>query len=512
MAQGNAALSFDRKVYGAIVLWVLFLALYRYWLSPVMAVDDVEIALLTQELRLGYHPDRPALHNWLAWLVAQVTGPTLISILILKYVEMALAHLCYYALARRILQKPESALAAFLGSLMLYHLGFQPQIGFAHTMSLWVVLVATFLLLFKMAERRSLTHYLLLGLLLGAGLLTKPSYLAVLLLLPLATWLTPNLRPILKDRRLILSLLVGALVIAPYFWWHFTHTEGFLTTAANSIAPDLAAPGLGDLLFARAEAFGRTLALFVLFLTPFIAVWAAIFLPRAPRQGLRSLIAVPSARFVIVYTLAALVLMLLAALALGTTNIKERHLVPYFLLVPIWLFAVLEQRGRAISFAERRGKLYLGAALFCQAAVLFGMWFYIASPAPTCDPCRWQRPYPQLAEWMEQKGLNHATLIAGDEFIGANLLGMTEGLRVYSISFEFMTPPPAPEREARCLLIWEKGKSPRRELALPALIEQVTGEKSPTIVPQAVSFPFLADSESTATFYWTVLPAKGDCR
>ncbi|MDN3718723.1 hypothetical protein QW131_04540 [Roseibium salinum] len=102
----------------------------------------------------------------------------------------------------------------------------------------------------------------------------------------------------------------------------------------------------------------------------------------------------------------------------GATYVKERHMHPLMLLLPIYLFADLERFG-----FQRRWR-WLAAIVIAVAAVAF-----LARVPGLAAPdrfwcggnCRHMKPYADLQAPLAGLGAADATLIADDGYTGGNL-------------------------------------------------------------------------------------------
>jgi 4-amino-4-deoxy-L-arabinose transferase-like glycosyltransferase len=73
------------------------------------------------------------------------------------------------------------------------------------------------------------------GLAFGAGLMSKYAMIYMLLCLPVALVLVPEMRPLLRTTGLWLGILLGLVLFLPNVWWNWTHElASFSHTAANA--------------------------------------------------------------------------------------------------------------------------------------------------------------------------------------------------------------------------------------------------------------------------------------
>jgi hypothetical protein len=355
-----------------------------------------------------------------------------------------------------------------------------------------------------MSERRRTWQYLALGLLVGLGLLAKPSYPAFLAGLLVALWATRPLRPLLRDPRAWLSLLLGLALFLPWLLWALEH---------RLPKPDAAAFDLWSFLgsrFAGLAAYAAALAQAIVVVLVLLAAcfgWPLRHLDwrRAGRQ--------PRLRFLARLVLYAALAMALFAFATGATWMKDRHLHAVFLFLPLAIFVLLDQAGGATLRSWRLhgfALLVLGAA----TGAAWGVAALLTAAPPDCGKCRFQKPLDSLAAELEARGLTQGTLLAADDFAGAQAASRLPDLRVRSADYAFYAPAPNPPgQRARCLLLWPADLKPAAFARFQDLVESSRGQPWPVDVEaERLSLP--APRNPRVHFAWdlAVLPAAGDCR
>jgi hypothetical protein len=76
------------SLWGVVAIGLAYGLVYtsmRLAISHNLPQDDVTANILAQTLEPGYVVRQPPLHEWLLWSVQRLTGPTLLSFLIIKY-------------------------------------------------------------------------------------------------------------------------------------------------------------------------------------------------------------------------------------------------------------------------------------------------------------------------------------------------------------------------------------------------------------------------------------------
>jgi len=101
----------------------VFHLVLRISLATSIGIDDSVENVFAQVLAPGYDIKQPPLYAWLLWLVQRVTGPTMISFLILKYTLLLASFACYFRIAQRLFTEPRFAALAAWSLLLLYQIG-----------------------------------------------------------------------------------------------------------------------------------------------------------------------------------------------------------------------------------------------------------------------------------------------------------------------------------------------------------------------------------------------------
>ncbi|MCX2723384.1 ArnT family glycosyltransferase [Roseibium salinum] len=441
-------------VWAVVALWGLSHLLLRALSSPVLGTDDMFENVLVQTLQAGYMLRQPPFYEWLLWSAQQVFGPTIWAALFVKYGLISIAALFLFLIARKAVSDPRlAALCAFSYSLY-YQFGWNLHEGVTHTVVLTTACVASAYLFVKALETERLVFYVLFGLVAGAGLLAKHSYPLFALALVLAAASDREWRPKLRLTGLLLVPLAAVLLYSPYAWWIVSEGLALLSAVSKTMGMTdeashvlRAGEGLGKLAFGLLG-----------FSVPLLPILLVLFWPRY--IGRREPV-IPSvtavARLCGRTVLAMIALTALIIVVTGATYVKERHMHPLMLLLPIYLFADLERFG-----FQRRWR-WLAAIVIAVAAVAF-----LARVPGLAAPdrfwcggnCRHMKPYADLQAPLAGLGAADATLIADDGYTGGNLRVLFPDARIVTSAI----PARTAARE-KCFFIWEEGD---RQPAAPA--------------------------------------------
>src|SRR5262249_54999203 len=118
-------------------------------------------------------PRQPPLYERLLWSVQQLTGPTLPSFLPIKYGLLTGTVAFLYLAATRIFRERGFAILAGLLPLLLFQFAWNLHEGVTHSMVLTCAVAASLWALMRIKENGRASDYLLFGLIVGLGLISK---------------------------------------------------------------------------------------------------------------------------------------------------------------------------------------------------------------------------------------------------------------------------------------------------------------------------------------------------
>lgn len=456
-------------VWCVVAGWGLAHVLLRSLLSPVLGTDDMYENVLVQVLQPGYILRQPPLYEWLLWSVQQVTGPTIWSFLLLKYGLTSLSALFLFLLARRAIEDPRLAALCIFSYSLFYQFGWNLHEGVTHTVVLVTACSATAWAFLRVLERGDLRDHVALGLAFGAGLLSKHSYPLFPLALLLACLSLPAWRARLSPLRLLLVLAVGLAVYSPYLFWVTREGFSLLGTATRTMGvsgePDphlwRAITGLGRLGFGL---IGFSVPLVPLVVLIFFARYRALVL-RGQEGRIKAPLS-PVATLLLRAVIAVIVLTAVLILVSGATYVKERHMHPLLLLMPIVLFADLARFDWSGRFVPRCRQMALAIVAVALVGFLARVPGLVAPDRTFCGgKCRHMKPYEDLHAPLSALGADGAMMIGADDYTAGNLrvlfprskVRVLDWLSSSSLAGSARSVRRAPDQQ--CLLVWEEGET-----------------------------------------------------
>ncbi|MEM1371475.1 MAG: hypothetical protein AAGG72_04500 [Pseudomonadota bacterium] len=495
----------------AVTLYSLAHAGMRLAISPVLGEDDVMEAIFAQQWQVAYDmcPRQPPLYNWVIYYVQQIMGPGLASYLVVKYAALIITAACLYLAAYQALQNRLFALLSVEALALIYQIAWRYHEGFTHEVLAMALTMATVATVFYMASAQSHSvsvqatlstvdmvrtedirsdvqgatsaqtwlAFIGLGVLLGLGLLTEPTFAVFFACLAFAIASEPRLRSSLLRPPLALSLVIALLMAAPYLLWIISEPAR-VGAWSRLIQPDLIAT-LDNALAALRGPFA--------YLFPLILIMPLVFPGFIRRAGADVLLAcrfgsfsthhppdpalsiatgatakikptispdrLPSALELLSLRIGlfAFISSLAGAFALGISAPAVHVLMPLYLPMVIWLFGA----------AKRAQATPLTITRFTRIAVAIAAVAFVARAAnlvvldPVCKTCRWGIPYAALADELRSLGVrDDATILTVSKELAGNLRVEFPNASIVSRLYPTFTPATARPVGSDTVFIW----------------------------------------------------------
>ncbi|MDW9407084.1 glycosyltransferase family 39 protein [Sinorhizobium meliloti] len=335
-----------------------------------LEIDESEQALLSQYLLLGYGA-QPPFYNWLQYGVVALFGISVASLAIVKN-GLLFLFLLFYGLTARLLSSSRLVPAvAVLGVLTLPPVFLLSQRDLSHTVAA-LFAVSLFLYGFFRALKSppKVGHYLLVGVAVGLGAISKYNFVILPVAALLAILPEAKLRKYLFDWRVLASVAVCAMIVAPHAYWivnNLGHATGVtvaeMKEGADSARLPHAIQGLVSLAVAALKGVALTLAVFGLL---FYADVGRIL--RAESLGTRVIGRMIVACFLIIAFI---------VVAMDATHIRAKWLALFTALLPLYLTlkidaADLDPARRLPALFSISGILSVGVIVMLWARVFVG--------------------------------------------------------------------------------------------------------------------------------------------
>ncbi len=433
----------------------VFVALYALRVLPFPATggDDAEQILFSQVFAWGYDIRNPPLYTWLLIGAQSLLGISVATVELLKFLLLWATYILLYHVARQLLADRRLAALAALSPFGLYYVAWDALLGYSHSVLLLAVSVATYLALLRLDRRGDTASYLLLGVLVAVGMLSKYGYGLFFLALLGAALLDPALRHRLFDWRSLLALAVATALLAPHGLWAIDWMASNPGLLDRQLVEKMGVQADAGLLARIGTGTMVTVKAILSFMLPLLIFLVALF-PRAfrrvpgshtERNRHRRLLG----RFLVLLIGGILVVVVIS----GTTRLRI-HYMFILTLAPTYFFARVEAAGIGIRAQQRFAAVLSGLILIILIALPAK---YLIDPW-RCSQCDLLVPYEKLARQLREAGFRRGTILAYyyPHVLAGNLKVYFPDSRVVSAKHPRFIPP-ARENPEPCLVIWDVG-------------------------------------------------------
>ncbi len=309
--------------------------------------DDAEQIMYMPYLWLGYGGSQPPLFSWLGWLTASVVGANVLALKILKYGLIFIAMGATRATVLKLGHSQRAAAAAMFGLLLFPQIFWEMQHQLSHSVAALCFSALLILALFNVVQRRSTLSYILFGLAAAAAILSKYNSVILLCALLGAALAVRDTRGAILTPRLVISLLILCLALAPIIYWNATHPADLMARshkfgiADHGGAIQVAAKGVLELFIAMLNFLIMPAAVFA------AALGLARWWPRRSDIALRA-----DARLLWLAMAIGVALMVILVVATGATKIVDRWLLPVLFFLPMAVAISVDgvvTHGRAVQ-------------------------------------------------------------------------------------------------------------------------------------------------------------------
>ncbi len=467
--------------------------------STSLEIDESEQAFVSQFLMLGYG-SQPPFYNWLQYGLTALFGPSVATITVLK--NGLLFHCClFFGLAsREVLVDRRLAASTTIGILALPPIFLLAQRDLSHTVAA-LFAVSLFLYAFlRTMTRPTLFAYALTGVAVGLGVISKYNFVLVPAAAIIAILPEPKLRARLFDWRILVAIAVCALIALPHGTWILqnigaasSNTFKEMGTAQDAGFASKALKALVALAAATLRGSAIILVVFaVVFRKDLPAIWRA-----------DSLWARVVGRMLVICLGAVLVIMLVA----GATHMREKWLVLFLALLPLYLALKVEASGVDTTRSVRPIVLMIGFVIVTTLVVV--------STRAVVRPwigkvSRLSIPYSTLVDTIvQQQGQEPAMVLAANKQVAGNLRTRLHGAKVFVPGNS--SSPAIDHLAGPLLVVWsEDGKAGTPPAQLVDTLKSL-GVPETALSPQQLTLPYLhgtLEDRYSFGYFWIDDPSR----
>lgn len=469
----------DRRAVALIGSYYALHLLVRLLITQNLEADEAEQLLYGQWLAAGY-PGQPPLYTWLQHGFLRIFGETVLALSLLKNLLLFAAASLFFASARSVFfGEPRLAWLALLAWAFIPQILWEAQRDLSHSVLVLTMAVTAWYLVVLGLDHRRWWWYPFYGVVLALGLLSKYNFVIFAGALNAALLFTPEGRRLILDRRLLLTLIAGALVLTPHALWLIDNAQAGLT-GFHKLDMGGEEGRLAGLAAIALNALGFLTPLWLIALLVFPRVYARFASPgRDDAAGI-------SMRAYLTILFGGLVF---AVLALGVSSFRDRWFIPLLFMVPIFFFA----RAQAQDLTRRRVRVFVGVAVsFVALALVIGATRAVLAPS-FGTTTRLNYPFGAFAEQIAARVGKPSLIVSDRAWVAGNLhkrfpqsVGLHTGQGI---------PAGQPQPAGRVLLAWDATSEARLPEHLRKYAEQNLGLDAADLQLQYLEAPMLFSGE-----------------
>jgi 4-amino-4-deoxy-L-arabinose transferase-like glycosyltransferase len=424
----------------------------RLWMAGALGYDDAEQALFAQHWLPSYRLRAPPLFTWALVAVGPVLGVGVLAIGLLRYALLAMLFGFAYLTARRLIRDPSLAALAAFSFTAIYVFGYYSHHDLTHTTALSAFLAASWYVFVRLCETPTPRWYLALGLCFGLGILGKWNFVMFAAALPLACLAHPDYRGLVLNWRIVPAALVAAAVALPPALWILS-----MGAAPGDGIGDGPVQQSGSFFLGLAKGTASLAVAALAYPLPFLAIFLIVFGGaawqglRRPKEAAPVIGPVPDARLIGLSMAIAIALHWLLVPLAGATQFAERLLQPALLILPIWLFMLVDRSGAPLT---RVGTYAAMLAVLAGVALVARFGVQVAGADYCRRVCRDFLPAADIAAALRGAGFHgKGTIVVPDTHLGGNLRVQFPEARVVYTGYPARAWP-KPAGTGQCLAVW----------------------------------------------------------
>ena len=317
-----------RHFFAILFIYYVFQTIIKSFYGGV-EFDDAEQFLLYQGgMKWIYTNAQPPLYNWLQYLFFKLFDCNILALSMLKHILLFLIFIYTYKLLIVLNVQKNDAVVGSALMFLLPQVSWGCELKLSHSVLLLFVSILTIYNIIKLYYDKSKVNYITFGIIVALGILSKYSYLLLLLSILLSLLIFKDSRKILFNRKIFISILILTILILPHFLEVYAHFNSVATSIYSKVHKS----------HTIWYAFKSLILAILAFLGPLllIIVWFAKsckFKFRDKLFELLTLIVIVNLLLIITSTFVGLF-----------DNFKERWFLPYLFLVPIILIGVVDNQ------------------------------------------------------------------------------------------------------------------------------------------------------------------------
>lgn len=411
--------------------------------------DDGEQLVFAQHFDWGYAVRNPPLYTWITILSQEIFGISSLAVNAVKILVLFLLYFFLFKLSLLVLRDVKLAVLSALSPLLIFHIAWDSILGFSHSVLAATLYLGTLFALFKLDNKNNILSYLMFGVAVGLGVLSKYSYVFFITTIFTTAIFDTKLRGHIYNPKILLSLLTAAIISFWHLVWLYDRNS-FMTAELSLAFPP---QELATRLISIFKGMLSSIKAIIGFLLPLIII-LIIFFTNAWKLKVGSSDS-ETIRYYNIFCKFFIILFIFILLFIilgGISRVRTHYM---FIMIPFPILFFL--RVKMMKVEQRHILAYTNTLIATAIIILIGLPLkYLIEPS-ICGKCEHHLPYKEVADKIKSSGFSKGLIFAywHPYPIAGNMRIQFPSSRIISAKHPTVIPTPKQNnRFAQCLLIW----------------------------------------------------------
>lgn len=427
-------------------LYYLIQIFVRLAMPPALRIDEAQQVLFAQWLALGYDA-QPPLYNWFQQAIFELFGTSLATLAIAKNLVLFLTFAIYIRTADLVLKDKRLVLVSALALFVIPQVFWQAQRDLTHTTMLMLTCTWVVYLSVRLIQKPTTSGYVLMGIAVGLGMLSKYNFVLILPAVLAAVWFHPQGRARILDRRFLLTVAISFIVFLPHAFWLLENLNFASDVTLRRMAEEAPDSRPLQILLGLARViFGSVMI---------VAIPSLLVLASSRRRSIDKKNTADRFvwfRFFLHYFVGLAVVLFIIIVSTTMTEVRDRWLLP--LLMPFPILAALWLERVSLNHRRFTGRI-LPALLTLMAVLPLALIVSVPLQAWTGKASRSNNDWESFRRHIhDEKGLSPSVIITPDWHTGGNLRFVFDKTPVATVIYDDFDPKFQPSYDHPILFAW----------------------------------------------------------
>lgn len=204
--------------------YVLSYFILRITASPFLDWDEAEQYINSRNFNLG-DTQQPPLYSWITRSLSIITNDSIYALISVRYICLYIFIIFLYLSIRQFFTSKKSLTLTLLVLALIPAYAYTINFKLTHSVLVFAMSSMTFYFYIKVLKKNSLLNFLLLGVSIGLGLISKYNFSFLLSALILASLCSKAARKAFLKPQIVISIFSSLAIALPHYLWLYKNSE-----------------------------------------------------------------------------------------------------------------------------------------------------------------------------------------------------------------------------------------------------------------------------------------------